>query len=625
MCGIAGYFTLNASIDQYKGDVFLKKASEALFHRGPDGYGIWKNEQVGLLHRRLNIMDFSETGHQPLSHSGFHLIFNGEIYNYLDLAKKYGFPGIPPNDTCVLHHVFRVKGMESLAELDGMFAGAIYDENSKSLSLFRDKNGIKPLIYYWNGHALVFASEMKAVLEWGFERKLRSQALSQYLFYEFIPGKDTIFENVHKVLPAQFLTVNKSGLRITNFTNILPEPSLHPQSAFSDAFEASVHSQLSASVPIGAFFSGGADSTAVVWKATEASSVKNLDTFTVTFDQPDFDESRYAQDIGALLPVTTHFHRVNSKEVKLWVERLADIYDEPFAVPSVIPTLELCRVASQHLRVALCGDGGDERLLGYGAYLLAKKIMPYHSLFPIIHPFLSWRKNLRYERASRYFSHTSGANRLAHFWSQSQDMFSLSEIKALLVSFPTDAKEHINLFWDEIENIANPIDTYFKSNSKGEHALRRLNLFDQLFYFPSDLMYKTDMASMAHSLEVRVPFMSNHLNEWNIAIHPLKDFLYQDELKYPLKKMLLKRFPEHLILRPKWGFPAPMGKWLQADLAFLIDKYLNPDTIKQQGIFQPAIVSELIRSFKQGKIFHYKRLWTLISFQMWYNKYIHCS
>jgi len=620
MCGIAGYFTSNALITSQQTDAFLRQASTILAHRGPDGEGFWNNDHVGLMHRWLKIMDLNETGRQPLSDSRFHLTYNGEIYNYLALARTYDYPGIPPNDTVVLHHLLKNKGIQGLAELDGMFAGGMYDEAQDTLYVFRDIHGIKPLVYYWDGKTFLFASEIKALFAWGIERKICQEALLQYFAYEFIPSRQTIFQNVFKLLPGEVLTITRSGIQSRIFAS-----SINSQPATGHQLEAdleqAVVSQMSAQVPLGAFFSGGIDSTAVAWKA--AQHMQGLTSFTITFDNPDFDESTYAQRLLQHLPIENRFHRIPSDvHLEELIYKSLHNADEPFGGSSIIPVFELSRVTAQELRVALCGDGGDERFLGYGYYLLGMKTAPLRPFFPLIHTLLKYAPSLRYQRIARYFANRRGIPLPAHFWMQAQDLFLLSELKQLFRSPIKDMVDLIQQPWAQVDQKWQELTSLFPQANEAEIILRKLNLFDQLVYFPFNLMYKTDIASMANSLEVRVPFMSTHLSAWNVALNPLAGYYHEGELKHGLKKLLAQYFPHELIYRPKWGFPAPVGKWLQKEASFLIDRYLNEATLRQQDLFNTAYVNQLVQEFRQGKTYHYKRLWMLICFQIWHEKYM---
>lgn len=619
MCGIAGYFTLNADINHQHTDAFLHQASTILAHRGPDGEGFWKNDHVGLMHRWLKIMDLNETGRQPLSDSRFHLTYNGEIYNYLALARAYDYPGFPPNDTVVLHHLFRRKGIQGLAEMDGMFAGGMYDEAQDTLYVFRDIHGIKPLVYYWDGQTFIFASELKALLDWGVERKICHEALMQYFAYEFIPSRQTIFQNVFKLLPGEVLTITRSGIQSEIFASAIT-PKRTALHLLESDLEQAVVSQMSAQVPLGAFFSGGIDSTAVAWKA--AQHVQGLTSFTITFDNPDFDESTYAERLLQHLPIQNRFHRIaTDAHLEELIYKSLQNADEPFGGSSIIPVYELSRITSQELKVALCGDGGDERFLGYGYYLLGMKTAPLKPFFPILHTLLKYAPSLRYQRIARYFADPQGISLPAHFWMQAQDLFLLSELKQLLTFPLKDSVAIIHQPWVQVEQKWQELAPLFPQANEAEIILRKLNIFDQMVYFPFNLMYKTDIASMANSLEVRVPLMSQHLEAWNVALNPLTEYYRDGELKYGLKKVLAQHFPQELIYRPKWGFPAPVGKWLQKEASFLIDRYLNETTLRQQDLFNPAYVKRLVQEFRQGKTYHYKRLWMLICFQIWQEKY----
>jgi asparagine synthase (glutamine-hydrolysing) len=617
MCGIAGF--LSPTLNQEH----LRLITRALQHRGPDAEGFYFKSnadcQIGLGHRRLSILDLSEAANQPFySRNGrYVMVYNGEVYNFKDVAKKYNISPRTTSDSEIILEAFALKGVECLNDLNGMFAIAIWDIEKEELTLIRDRFGVKPLVYYNKGKEFAFASELKALLKLPVEKQINPAALQDYFFLEYISGGQCILTNFHKLPKGHYLKWYRGTITIQPYYQFSekiigrPLPQRNENEVldeFDELLGSSIKYRQISDVPIGAFLSGGTDSS-LICALFQKQNSDPVNTFTIGFDVKGYDESVYAKEVASILKThhsETHLSEQSSVSI---VDRIVDYYDEPFAAPSTIPSYLVCNVARKNVTVAMSGDGGDELFMGYGYYDLFRKLKSLYKLDPgfvrKLIASLFTTAGSRYERASRLFRLPS-SDLMAHVWSEQQYMFSEKEIKKLLMIQTTELP--IKFSWQKINEM--PLSDFEK-----------ISLFDIDQYLAHNLLYKMDAASMANSLEVRNPYLDYRVMEfsYNLPQH----FKIRDNVsKYLMKKLLERYLPKKLVYRRKWGFPAPVGNWMQGDLSYLIDKWLAPERIRQQGLFNENFVTAYVTSFKNGKRYHDKRIWSLIIFQMWYEKYI---
>jgi asparagine synthase (glutamine-hydrolysing) len=615
MCGIAVFLNKDWTRDH------LQKMTDCLAHRGPDAAGIYYDEVagLGLGHRRLSILDLSEAANQPFySRDGrYAMIFNGEIYNYKEVAAKYNIQTQTSSDTEVIIEAFVKVGIACLNDFNGMFTIAIWDKEDKKLWLIRDRFGVKPLVYYHKGTAFAFASELKALLKLPVERKVNTGALKDYLFLEYVPSSHSMLEDFHK-LPHGHYAIVKDG-RVTvqpyyTFKDKIaprPLPDLKEENVmdeFEDLLQSSIKYRQVSDVPVGAFLSGGTDSS-LICAIFQQQNKMPIKTFTIGFDVAGFDESGYAKRVADILHTDHAQFRLTDKDSLSIVEKLVDYYDEPFSAPSCIPSYLVCHEARKVVTVAMSGDGGDELFMGYGYYDLYRRLKKLYRMDAGI-----GRKVLasvfamagkRYQRASRLFRLTE-KDLLVQLWAEQQYSFSEKEITKLTGEAYEPSSIH---------------DSWRKIDALKLHDYEKISLFDIEQYLSNNLLYKMDSASMANSLEVRNPYLDYRLMEFSYNL-PLEYKIRNGEPKYLMKKLLEKYLPNDLVYRRKWGFPAPIGNWLYRELAYLIDKWLDPKRISAQGIFNAAEVKRYVDAFRSGKDFQYKRLWSIIIFQMWHHKYI---
>lgn len=619
MCGIAGYFSPEGRFKKQD----LETLTTALAHRGPDAAGYFLENAVGLGHRRLSIIDLSEAANQPFfsRNNRYVLIFNGEIYNYKEIESELklvdkNFLPKTTSDTEIITEAFAVWGIDFIHKLNGMFTIAIYDREEKSLLLFRDRMGIKPVYYHYDGKNFAFASELKALTKIGLDKSLDLNALKDYFFLEYIPGEQTIFKSIRKLSAGSFLKISEQGLEKKQYYDIADKylennsnTEEYYKNGFVEQLKKSVKYQSISDVPIGAFLSGGTDSS-LICSIFQEQNIQPVNTFTIGFDVKEFDETAYAGRVAEILKTNHSLTHVGEKEALTIAENICYFYDQPFAAPSTIPSYIVCKKAKEKVTVALSGDGGDELFMGYGYYNWQKRIEKISALggYPSrkLASSLLELLNNQGKRAARIFDYEDYSTIWLHIWSQEQYMFSESEISKL---FNENYKHStLNADWEKISGIK-------------IHPFEKIALFDIKNYLADNLLYKMDIASMASSLEVRVPYLDHNLVEYAVNV-PLEYKIKGNEQKYLMKKSLEKYLPNDLIYRKKWGFPAPIGTWLQTELSFMIDKYLCEKELNKHGLFDFSFVRNLVAKFRNGETFHYKRIWALIVFQMWFNRYI---
>ena len=614
MCGIAGFIS-----SKWKSEDLIKM-TRRLQHRGPDAEGFYSNtdQQIYLGHRRLSILDLTDAANQPFysADNRFVIVYNGEVFNFKELAAKYNITAKTRSDTEIIIELFALKGIHAFKEFNGMFAMAIWDTQEEKLTLIRDRFGIKPLCYYDGPDGFAFASEIKALLELPIPRLINSEALADYLFLEYIPKPNSIFQNIKKLPNGHYLEITqKCRVEIKSYYDIREKfnPIAINESDAIDQFQSllsgAVKSRLVSDVPVGTFLSGGVDSSLIAAKFQENSSTP-IDTYTIGFDEKKYDESIFAKRVSTLLGTKHHKQRLSQDDIFSVLKDAVEFYDEPFAVSSVLPSLLISSAARQHSSVALSGDGGDELFMGYNTYKWYDRLLTLRRIggkpaLKLAESILSGMGGKPAIKA-RLLAGWKDQYPYINLWSQDQQMFTQSEIGKLL-----------NYKYKHQTTIP-----YWESLEKAQmSSMQEVSLFDIQYYLADDLMYKMDIASMRHGLEVRCPFLDYNMVEYAINL-PTELKINNGTQKYILKKALEKYLPKELILRTKWGFTAPTTEWLKDSHIYLMDQYLSSKRISKQGIFSSAEIEKLVKSFKEGNHFHGKRIWSLIVFQLWYDQYI---
>jgi len=622
MCGIAGFVSLDKRLNQQH----LKSMAGSLAHRGPDAEGEYFNESsnyvIGLAHRRLSILDLSTTANQPMiSHDGrYVMVYNGEVYNFQELQKDK-LPGTvlkTHSDSEVILECFARYGTTCFNWFNGMFAISFWDIALQKLTVVRDRFGVKPAMYFFDAHALIFASELKAFENLPIQRTLNISAIKDYFFLDYIPKTQSVFKEIHKLPNGYYLEYTPTeGLKYKCWYNILDKYQLQKKpisitgaiEGFDNLLSSSVKLRMLSDVKVGSFLSGGIDSSLIAAKFQQNSFVP-VETFTIGFDVKEYDETKYAKQVAEILKTSHHEFNVDEGYCLSQLSAVVDAYDEPFVGPSTIPTLIVCQKARQLVTVALSGDGGDELFLGYtyySRYNQLKTIYKYSNA-PIrrLAASLMKKMGLKYSKGSALFESENEKKLLLHLISQEQGMFSEKQVTRLFNS--KYVHQTILGDWENIDDL--PIDNKEK-----------ISLFDINNYLANNLMYKMDIASMANGLEVRLPFLDYRLVEFSINL-PTNLKINGNMHKFLMKKDLERYLPAHLIYRKKWGFPAPVSKWLTGDLAYLVkDHLLNKFKIEQQGIFSYSFVENIVNEFTMGNHYLGKKIWSLVVFQLWYEKH----
>jgi asparagine synthase (glutamine-hydrolysing) len=629
MCGLCGVLNFDgqAPVDQEG----LAAMTATLQKRGPDDLGYFRSGPVGLGHRRLSIIDL-EMGHQPLSNEDgtIWIVYNGELYNYQEIRinlEKAGHRFATASDTEVIVHAYEEYGVDCLKAMNGMFAFAIWDSNRRRLLLARDRLGIKPLYYAHLPQCLLFGSEVKALLAHPqFERRLDVTALNLYLSLEYVPTPHSIFAGVNKLPPGHFLLVEGSDTRLERYwdlrldksepvsTRTVAECSAEVRQLLYDA----VKMELIADVPVGVLLSGGIDSSAVAAMMARAST-QPVPSFSVAFDDPSFDESSHAQLVARHLGTEHHEFPLSADTALQALPEIVAGLDEPLGDSSIIPTYCLSRFTKEHVKVALGGDGGDELFGGYSTLQAHRLANYYQRLAPgwlrqLVEPWVLEKlpvsfDNLSFDFKMRRFLRDYSLPPVVrhHRWLGS---FTPEEKAGLLSPLAGASREEVT---DLVANHAHEAHT--------QDPLNQVLYCDLKLYLEGDILVKVDRASMANSLEVRVPLLNRLLVEY--AAHLPHSFKLRGlTTKFLLRQALKGILPDSILKRGKKGFNAPVAKWFAGPLKPLLEDLLSPQRLKRQGLFQPDYVTTLIKEHQARHRDNRKLLWTLLAFQMWYEHWI---
>jgi len=620
MCGIAGI----VQTDGRAADASLLRAmTTVLGHRGPDGDGFVCRGAVGLGHRRLAIIDLA-TGDQPMASDdgAVWIVFNGEIYNFRELRRDLEAKGArfkTSSDTEVILRAYEAWGPECVRQLRGMFTFAILDERARRVVLARDRVGIKPLFYSWDGRRLLFASELKGLLEDPqFPRTLDREALGAYLTYHYVPAPLTIFTSARK-LPAAttlVLSLDRGEPRMATYWHLPFAPVVGVrESEWMEGLRAhlddAVRSHLVADVPIGAFLSGGIDSGTVVALMAQASSAP-IRTFSIGFEEADFDELTYARQIANRFG-TEHHEYVVKPDALAVLPKLIWHFDEPFADSSAIPTYYVSEITRRHVTVALSGDGGDENFAGYRRYAQTQELERRMAgpLPTLLQPFLGMvARVLPVGGPGQAYAGLLASRGIARY--HRLVTYERSETLRRLLSTE---------FGDLATTAADPV--AFERLADRQQApdfVSALQHIDMATYLPDDILTKVDRTSMAVSLEARVPLLDHVLMEY-VATIPSDLKLRGETGKYLLKRVMADSLPSEILGRRKMGFGVPLGTWLRRDLREMAwDTLLGP-AARQRGIFRSTEVERLLRVHESGRRDYSARLWALLCLELWMERW----
>ncbi len=638
MCGICGFVHHNETT---LNTPQLQRMTDTLRHRGPDDSGLrlmrrdgdpaqsFDDGDVGLGQRRLAIIDLSPAGHQPMSADDGRLwtVFNGEIYNFREIRAELepkGYRFRSASDTEVILAAYREWGADCFRRFIGMFTIALWDGE---LLLARDRLGIKPLYYAYQNGCFIFASELKAILTHPqFSARLSLPALQQYLYFLYVPAPLSIFEDVFKLLPGHWLRLKRNGEieqqafwqipeTLRRFSKTNPEISIPNLRKVNDKIDeadaltrldelilSAVRYRLISDVPLGAFLSGGIDSGAVVAAMRQIQPGGQLKTFTIGFREADFDEADYARQVAERLATDHHCLYVTPQDFFDLIPKLPDHYDEPFADVSALPTALVSQLARQEVTVSLSGDGGDELFWGYTRYRWLQKYRWWDRLMPSpLRPlFTAERNRWAHGRTRKLLSSLSSR--------------SLAEVYGFLIGSGLQFDQIAALTGQAFDPSTTP---FFQHWSRRPQA----DFVDLHTYLPDDILAKVDRASMMFGLEARVPLLDHRLVEFAMQLPP--ELKYQNgQQKYLLKKWLFRHLPAELFQRRKQGFGVPIHRWLQKDLKYLLDDYLNPARIRSGGLLNTDAVQFYVAEHLRGDYNHQYILWALVMFEMWQERYL---
>lgn len=639
MCGISGFIDFNRK----SSTEILISMADMLIHRGPDdkGYELFEENtyQAGLGFRRLSIIDLSPTGHQPMFLSegqagpedkNLCIVFNGEIYNYREIRAELETLGLSfksNSDTEVILQSYKKWGKDCVKKFIGMFSIALYDKTEQKIVLFRDRPGVKPLFYYYKNGLFLFSSELKCFHRHpGFQKKIDFDALSLYFSHGYISAPYTIFKNAQKLIPGHILTLDLKTRSVStekywDVNDYYNQPRL--KISYNEAKEetekiltSAFQYRMVADVPVGVFLSGGYDSSAVT-ALLQKNSAQKIKTFTIGFHEQEFNEAQYAKEIAKHLGTEHYEHYCTSREALDIVPTLAEVYDEPFGDSSSIPTTLVSKIARQHVKVALSADGGDEIFCGYSKY--TKGVKYYSALNKIPQPLTRLAggiMELLQPKSRKDYSVPDRYEKLKLVLQKREPVYAFNIVTEVFTFLETQrimipALKYLNTPFDENDLL-----------NENNDLLSRFQATEYKTYMVDDILQKVDRATMSVSLEGREPFLDQRIIEW-VAKLPSEFKLQHGVTKFILKDIVHKYIPAKIMDRPKMGFMVPVALWFRNELKEFLLHYLDKERIRKQGIFKPEEIDNMVQSyFAQKKNGDFQRIWYLLAFQMWYERWM---
>lgn len=626
MCGIFGEVNFRSA--DVAAPAVRRRMGDVLSHRGPDDYGLWEGDGAWLGHRRLSIIDL-DRGHQPLSNEtdSLWVVFNGEIYNYQSLRAdllENGHRLRTLTDTETIPHLYEDHGIDLVHRLTGMFAFALWDARARCLLLARDRLGEKPLYYYYDGVRLIFASEIKALLQHPqISRAVDLRSVDEFLTLQYIQPPHTAFAQIKKLPPAHVLVASKAGLEVRSYWQLSYQPKWTAgEEDLLDALEVhlseAVRSRLIADVPVGAFLSGGIDSSLItaLMARHAAGPVK---TFSIGFEDQRMNELGHARQVARCFATEHHEFVVRPNAVEV-LPRLIWHFDEPLADPAAIPTYYMAQMTAQHVKVALNGEGGDELFAGYERYLGLNWIHAYRRLPP----------SLRKHVIGRWVGRLPGA---LHPRSPLRQLLvlnrlSLAPLRSTISHAVAicDVSLRQELYTPEFRAALGnhdplaSVESFFHDPAPGAFLDRLLHM-DVMTSLPGELLAKVDRMTMAHGLEGRAPFLDHPLAEFAARL-PVHYKMRGLTPKYLLRKLAARLLPPPIARRRKQGFGVPLGDWFRNELFGLLHTTLLSDRLAARGLLQPRAVKRLLYSHQSGKADYSQQLWTLLNLELWFQTYI---
>lgn len=630
MCGIIGYYSFEEKLEDSQ-NTSLLSALKKLGHRGPDYQSTYSNDNVLLGHTRLSIIDTSNAGNQPFidSSGNYSIIFNGEFYNYKRYKDELIQDGVSfksESDTEVLLYLMIKYGEHAIEKINGCFAFAFYNHKKNEIILARDRMGINPLLYYFDGKKIIFSSELKAVLEFDVPREINYSSLYTYLQLNYLPNNKSMIKGFHKLEPGNYLTVNSDGISEKKYYDIKYQSqinSLNVQSYSSakeklfELLDASVKRRLLADVPVGCFLSGGIDSSVIT--ALAAGHTNNLNTFSVGFDEGNFfDETDYANLVAKKFNTNHTVFKISQNQMLEKVYDIIDYFDEPFADSSAIAVHLLSKFAKTKVSVALSGDGADEMFAGYNKHLAHYKISKKNALNSLIKNLKPIWSALPKSRNSKF----SNFIRQLHRFSIGGQL-SPSERYWLWASIGSESyAESLLLKKLNYDDYLAGKTKYLRSDFDYEN-INDVLFTDMKLVLPGDMLTKVDLMSMSNSLEVRTPFLDHNVVDFVFSL-PASYKITGNSRKKILKDTFKDLLPDELLKRGKKGFEVPLRDWLKNQLWSDIDNiYLSENYIIEQNIFNFEIINALKKQLhSKNPMDSHAKIWAILVFQRWYQNYI---
>jgi asparagine synthase (glutamine-hydrolysing) len=630
MCGIAGFVDFNRNT----GIEVLRNMTDSMLHRGPDdgGHEIYDapGVSIGFGQRRLSILDLSPLGHQPMHFGDLIVNFNGEIYNFKEIRKELegrGYSFTSWSDTEVILKGYHCWGLGVLDKFIGMFAIALYDRQKEQLILIRDRAGVKPLYYFWNNEILLFGSELKALYQHpAFEKKIDVNSVALFLQFSYIPAPHTIFHRTAKLLPGHHLTIDLKTRQqeLKKYWDVFdgynrPVLDISDEEAIEETdrlLKSAYEYRMVADVPVGIFLSGGYDSSSVA-ALLQTGRTEKLKTFTIGFNENEFNEAPEAKKIAEYLGTDHTEWYLTAKEAGGVLSSLPEIYDEPFADNSTVPTVLVSQLARKQVKVALSADGGDEIFGGYNKFNQAERFTS--QMPPMLQSVISGSMSLINPEYIPYFNgkynFTTRYEKMRLIW-KSHD--------------PIQAVKYISQYITEKEVesfLGKPFEryhTYFEDGNrlkKNDGVVNRLLAVDYKTFLVDNNLVKVDRATMSVSLEGREPMLDHRVIEF-VSQLPSSFKIRGGVNKYLLKQIVHKYIPRELMERPKRPFIAPLMVWFREDLKEQLRYYLSEKSLSVSGVFSPAPIIQLRDEYLAGKKVNYQKLWQVLIFQLWYDRWI---
>ena len=609
MCGICGVY----GFDDRK---LIRAMNKTLVHRGPDQEGYFIDKNIMLGHRRLSIIDLSSKGKQPTHNENKTVwcVYNGEIYNFAEIRdelEKKGHRFYSNTDTEVIVHAYEEYGFECLKYFNGMFAFALWDSKKKLLFLARDRIGVKPLHYYYDKKKFVFASEIKAILaDKDIPRKVNHEALSQFIGFEYVPAPLTMFEGIYKLPAAHYLVVKNKKVEVHKYWDVVPQElnGIDLIKTTRNLIHDSVKMRLVSDVPLGAFLSGGIDSSTIV--SVMSSLSDNVKTFSIGFNESTYDESKYARLVADKFK-TDHTEKIiDPKDIIPLFDKIIPQMDEPFGDLSIFPTYLVSELARTKVTVSLSGDGGDELFGGYDWYL-AESLSKIYSKVPLKLLIQSGISKIGYTSKSKGL--VNKAKRFLEGYNKDEKYSQLRWLSNVDVS---DIKNLLSFKFEK-----DPFSPMFKYSNSGFDGLNKNMYLDLKTYLPDDIFTKVDRASMMVSLEAREPLVDYRLVEHAFRI-PSSYKIKGMNRKYLMKMMMKDILPKEIIHKEKQGFTIPMKNWMRSELKDFVVNKLSNDNLKEIGLFNQSYIDKVLEEHMSKRKDNQRHIWSLMSFVMWYENYI---